>query len=398
MRLGVLLEAVFCRSADGRFWANPTLGNAFWDRYLAVFEEVVIIARLKNDSAVQGQVELKLRAGLSLDPVPYYRGPRQFVSSSGRVHRSVRKSVRACEVVLARVPSTLGMLAFPHVRTRSTPLGLEVVGDPGDVFSRGSVGGRLSPVYRWSFGTGLRWMCGKADGVSYVTEYSLQRKYPPSRGALTTHYSSVALSRDDYAEQPRVSFAGQPVRLIAVGSLSQLYKGPDVLLDALAAVQETLAIRCVWVGSGRFLEPMRRRAAELGLSDRVEFIGPVERRTSVRHLLDTADVFVMPSRVEGLPRAMIEAMARGLPCIGTRVGGIPELLPDDALIEPDSPEELSNKIIEFASSPESLVRFSEINLREAHQYAEEILGPRRERFYAHLRRVAETAGQPRSLS
>jgi glycosyltransferase involved in cell wall biosynthesis len=238
-------------------------------------------------------------------------------------------------------------------------------------------------------------MCGRADGVSYVTEHSLQAKYPPSRDALATHYSSVALKRDDYAEQPRVSFASQPVRLVAVGSLSQLYKGPDVLLDALTTVKETLAISCVWVGSGRFLDPMRRRAAELGLGDCVEFIGPVERRTSMRRLLDTADVFVMPSRVEGLPRAMIEAMARGLPCIGTRVGGIPELLHDDALIEPESAEELAQKIIEFASNPQDLIRFSDLNLRVARQHAEEILGPRRERLYSFLRQAAGTASQPR---
>ena len=62
------------------------------------------------------------------------------------------------------------------------------------------------------------------------------------------------------------------------------------------------------------------------LRDRVRFRGQLTTPVDVRAELDRADLFVLPSRQEGLPRAMIEAMARALPCIGSSVGGIPELL------------------------------------------------------------------------
>ena len=62
----------------------------------------------------------------------------------------------------------------------------------------------------------------------------------------------------------------------------------------------------------------------------------------VTEQLDAADVFVLPSRQEGLPRAMIEAMARSLPCVGSDVGGISELIPD-WVVPPNDPQALALK-------------------------------------------------------
>src|SRR5439155_26719861 len=84
------------------------------------------------------------------------------------------------------------------------------------------------------------------------------------------------------------------------------------------------------VGDGRFRPELDRLAAELGIREQVCFRGQLPAGEPVRARLDAADLFVLPSRSEGLPRAMVEAMARALPCIGSNVGGILELLaPED---------------------------------------------------------------------
>ena len=120
-----------------------------------------------------------------------------------------------------------------------------------------------------------------------------------------------------------------------MGTLEQLYKAPDVLLDAVGqCFRQGLDLELVWIGGGQYQQQLEARAKELGLSPRVRFLGQLPAGDAVRGELDRADLFVLPSRQEGLPRAMLEAMARGLPCIGSTVGGIPELLPAEDLVPP----------------------------------------------------------------
>src|SRR4029079_12805478 len=104
----------------------------------------------------------------------------------------------------------------------------------------------------------------------------------------------------------------------------------------------------VVVGDGKYRAELERRAAAMNIRERVRFAGYLEREEVTREL-DAADVFVLPSRCEGLPRAVIEAMARGLPCIATNIGGIPELLEPRDLGTPGSVEMLSGAIVDVAN-------------------------------------------------
>ena len=97
-------------------------------------------------------------------------------------------------------------------------------------------------------------------------------------------------------------------------------------------VERGLDVRLTLIGDGKFREPLESLAGELHVAERVTWLGQLPAGEAIRRELDEADLFVLPSRTEGLPRAVVEAMARGLPCIASRVGGIPELLADENLI------------------------------------------------------------------
>jgi glycosyltransferase involved in cell wall biosynthesis len=86
---------------------------------------------------------------------------------------------------------------------------------------------------------------------------------------------------------------------------------------------------------------------------------------------------------------MIEAMARALPCLGTRVGGIPELLDDRDLVAADNADALAEKMNEVLSSPERLMEMSARNLERAQEYRPELLERRRNEFYRSLRLITE---------
>jgi glycosyltransferase involved in cell wall biosynthesis len=94
---------------------------------------------------------------------------------------------------------------------------------------------------------------------------------------------------------------------------------------------------------------------------------------------------VLPSRAEGLPRVIVEAMARALPCIASNVGGIPELLAAEDLVAPNNPQVLAAKIAEVLGDNARLSRMSARNLEKSQQFRPEILERRRTEFYSYLR-------------
>ncbi|HKQ56588.1 MAG TPA: glycosyltransferase, partial [Candidatus Eisenbacteria bacterium] len=103
-------------------------------------------------------------------------------------------------------------------------------------------------------------------------------------------------------------------------------KGQDVLLDALARVRsQGLEFVAVLAGEGSKRQDLERRARELELGDHVRFAGQVD---PIGPLLLAADACVLPSRWEGLPLVLLEALARARPVLATRVGGVPEAIED----------------------------------------------------------------------
>jgi glycosyltransferase involved in cell wall biosynthesis len=253
----------------------------------------------------------------------------------------------------------------------------------------------------------LKRQAGHAVAAAYVTERALQKRYPCP--AFQVGFSDVQLSHDFVAPGPRsavprsraeldtwpsVAGAGEqsirrPIRLISVGTFEQLYKGPDVLVDAVGAcIRRGLDLALCFVGGGAYLEEIRRRAERLRIGDRVRFEGYISSRPDLVARLDASDLFVLPSRQEGLPRAMIEAMARGLPCIGSDVGGIPELLDPQDLVPSRDAAALACKIEEVLSSPARLVEMSRRSVERARNFVGEGLAPRRTDFYRRVLRAS----------
>jgi glycosyltransferase involved in cell wall biosynthesis len=136
-------------------------------------------------------------------------------------------------------------------------------------------------------------------------------------------------------------------------------KGFDVLLDALAALDPSARgrVQVRLAGSGPEHEPLEERARRAGLADRIRFLG---RREDIGDLFGACDVFVMPSRREGLGVASLEAQAAGRPVVASRIGGLAYSVVDGEtgfLVAPESPPELAaglRKLIEDAALRERL--------------------------------------------
>jgi glycosyltransferase involved in cell wall biosynthesis len=120
----------------------------------------------------------------------------------------------------------------------------------------------------------------------------------------------------------------------------------------------------------------------------VTFTGNLPGPPAVREVLAGADAFVLASRTEGLPRAMLEAMAAGLPCVGTDVGGIPELLPASARCRPGDVAGLVTLVEGLIRDPAAATRQGWALQEKAREYAVENLQRRRNVLLTALRNEA----------
>jgi glycosyltransferase involved in cell wall biosynthesis len=381
MDLTVALDFRFHTTPDGRVWTSTSFPHAFWTRYLEVFDRVRIVARVAAAASPQPGDRRVDGEGVSFSPVPFYLGPLQYLRKARAVRRAAVGAVGVRDAVILRVGSELAASIAPAMRRQSRPYGLEVVGDPHDAFAPGAIRHPLRPLLRWRYTRLLREQCAHGHGAAYVTETALQSRYPCP--AHMTAVSDVELPAEFW--EPRSSEALSPRRLIFVGSLEQMYKAPDVLLDAMAiCVSRDPSFLLTMVGEGRHLAELQRRAAELGIAERVRFLGRLSGGRAVREELDRSSLFILPSRTEGLPRAMLEAMARGLPAIGSAVGGIPELLGPEDLVPAGDAEALARRILDVTADPRRMERMAARNRQKALEYRDENLRPRRVAFYRHI--------------
>jgi glycosyltransferase involved in cell wall biosynthesis len=154
----------------------------------------------------------------------------------------------------------------------------------------------------------------------------------------------------DVSHQARrkLTLQGAPV-IISVGTLRGI-KGQLFLIDAMQHVLGSLpSARLFMVGDGPDRARLEDRAGRAGLADAVTFLG---NRLDVPDLLQAADIFVLPSLVEGMPNAVLEAMAAGIPVVATRVGGVPEIVHHSEtglLVDPQSSPSLANGILRMAT-------------------------------------------------
>ena len=167
-------------------------------------------------------------------------------------------------------------------------------------------------------------------------------RFRPRDGELARAKALLGLS-----EQQRV-----------VGTVGRLEgrKGTATLMEAFAKLERHADAALVVVGDGPLRAELDALAVRLGIADRVRMLGD---RPDVRDLLAAFDVFVLPSRTEGMSNALLEAMAMARPIVATAVGGTPEVLAGDTtgvLVPADDPSTMAGAVTRLLDEPELAAR------------------------------------------
>ncbi len=386
MRAAFFHDTKFARDRDGRHHSNH-LSDAVLARYLRHFEHLTVVGRVidvaRSEELVVGSERVTM-ACVETSSAAALLAPSTF--------RHVARVLTASDCAILRLPSTMGLVACRVAERLRTPWMAEIVGDPAaSLWTHGSLAGKvLAPIFHVL----MRRDVACATHALYVTRDHLQRRYPTRGVSVGCADVQIDPPRRDVLVRRFAKIdgaAGGPRTLGLIGFLDVDYKGHETALQALATrrkLGEPVRLRLLGAGDPT---RWRRRAATLGVLDLVEFSGALPSGAPVLAWLDDVDVLVMPSRTEGLPRALVEGMSRAVPAIGARVGAIPELLPDRWLHAPSDPRALARLVGEMTASRETMRREAQRNWEVAHEYAGPVLETKRDAFLRAFRSFAAGA-------
>lgn len=176
-----------------------------------------------------------------------------------------------------------------------------------------------------------------------------------------TIYNGIDKFKTLPKEEARRILASKDSEKTIIFSISELHKnkGIDVALKAISSLPKEARENIIYTvaGDGEEKERLEKLAIDVGIGDAVRFLGFVP---NARELLSGCDIFILPSRTEALPYALLEAGATGLPIIATSVGGIPEVIRDmqnGILIHPRNPKETAEAILYLLDHPNKKKEF-----------------------------------------
>ncbi|KAB2336564.1 glycosyltransferase family 4 protein [Cytobacillus depressus] len=386
MKTMIAVETVFFKTSDGKIWTTGQNDYFFWKRYLIYFKEVLVVARVKEVTNKSEKWIESSGKNVTFIEIPYYKGPFEYIQKANDIKKVIANNVLKADTFILRVPGRIASICWSELVRKNIPYFLEVCGDPWESLRKGNVKSIVRPFARVLSFIRLKRQCYNAEATSYVTNYTLQKRYPPNPNKLSFSISDVVLNTsllNDYKETKYQFNKYKPVKIINAGSMDTFYKGHLTQIESINILKEKgYNVKLYFAGDGQYRQVFESKVKELSLEKDVIFLGMIPGSEKLQKELNNYDLFILPSYVEGMPRVLIEAMAVSLPCIATNVGGIPEVLNTNCLVEPRNPNSLADKIIELITDNNKMNNYSRENYSTALNYSEKVLNEKRAHFYS----------------
>lgn len=388
----VVLEQHFVRSGAD-VYTDVQCDEAFWDRYLEVFDHLIVCGRMREATPEDDLAHMlhSSREGVEFFGMPDFMGAAGPVKNYPGIKRALTECLERADAAIFRMPSPISMVAYPIIKKSGIPWAGEMMMNPRTAYSKESMRHPLQPVIQGFITRQTKQACLDANGVSYVTSHVLQDEYPCKttlgRGGFTASYSTINLGDECFSMASWGDRRPDTVTLSHTGKMSDDRKGHAIFIEAVAKLRERgIDARGILIGDGPRRGDFEALASSLGVADHCDFVGWKSGFGEVQDELSRAHFFVMPTKSEGLPRAVIEAMATGLICLGNDVDGMPELLPEECLTYKNMADEYADGVVALLDNWDHALEIRRELFEKAHEYRSDVLSKRRADFYMDLRR------------
>ncbi|GAB2318566.1 hypothetical protein IRB23SM22_08240 [Alkalibacterium sp. s-m-22] len=383
------MRVLFCHDGPLRKdEKNEFYGTAHNDetfkRYYSIAEELAVVIRVQEIMSDEASNRLsKITVNpfevISCPNISSFKG--QLTNKKNAIN-IIANEIQKSDYIIARLPSFVGNIAVDFARKYGKPYLVEVVACPWDGFWNHSMTGKfIAPLMYYATKKRVK----ESLYAIYVTNHFLQNRYPTD--GKHTNCSNVALTEfDDGVLERRLTKieSMKDTDKIVIGTTAAVnvrYKGQQYIIQALGKLKKqgftNFEYQLVGGGDQVFLKSIAEKHDVL---DQVKFLGAMTHN-KVFDWLETIDIYTQPSRQEGLPRALIEAMSRAIPAFGARTAGIPELL-DDKFIFSNTKKNI-DEIIKILKSfdKQAMTKQATRNYEESKKYDKNVIEERRRRFF-----------------
>jgi phosphatidylinositol alpha-1,6-mannosyltransferase len=344
MTLGILYHMPFWQTADGGLWEAEGSFARYVDSIAPYFDRVILSVPVFDTPPASGS--RVLATNVTLAPLPYFPGPRQFYPKLMSIRARLSRWVDQCDVIHLRVPSPAAIFAFRIAEARQKPIFLLVVGDYEALLPHLGYRGIKKLLFakyvafeEWA----LRYMTRRA--LTFANGAALKAKHAHD-GARIHETKTTTLSLSDLSTRTDTC-NGTRIRLLCVSRIDPRkgLRSLPAVVGGLGALGHDVTLDVVGPTIGLIGESERDAIVEearvCGVADRVQLRGAIAL-DKLMPLYREFDLFVLPTRPgEGIPRVLLEAMAGGLPIVTTDVSGISSLIDngENGLLVPEGSTE-----------------------------------------------------------
>lgn len=311
---------------------------------------------------------------------------KSFIWPSADTQNKIKEQISKVDLVVGYVPALNAEVANIYAKKAGKKFFSLMVACPWDGLWNQDLVRKFAAPYRFLLN---RYVLRHSDYALYVTNHFLQKRYP-TRGksigvsdvVIEKSNTNILESRIDHINQLHKDSI---IKIATTAMLNVKYKGQRFVIHAIKKLKD-LGYRNYeyYLIGGGDSGNLHNLAKKLGVESQIHFVGKVTH-DKVFNILDEMDIYIHPSLQEGMPRSVVEAMSRGLPCIGARTAAIPELIDNDFVTRRKSVEDIVTCILKFRDK-RILMEQAKRNFEESKKYECSVLDSRRSQFY-HLVRT-----------
>lgn len=376
-----------CLIVLGRFFEDN--GELFIDkknikainRYTKYFDSTVVIAQKMTDknNSLYDLEKTNFNENIEIKLYDDYKNIFDIFNHIKKFKKILEENVKECDFIISWAEHKTHIVKKIADKYNKPNLVVVAASFKDSLLSTGSI---VKIIAYFILSRKFKKAIMKSNYVHYVTNTVLQNEYPTKGKSIGA--SDVNIIKDNIKKIPSKNEWEKKERVVIglIGYLKKI-KGIDTAIKALTKLDKKYVLKILGGGDKKYYIKL---ANKLGVSNRVFFDGTLTPGAEVYEWLKQIDIYIQPSRSEGLPRATIEAMSIGLPIISSDQGGLKELISKKFRHKKGDWKSLAALIDLISNDYSELVCQSKINFEKAKNYDREKLDKKIDNF---LKKIIE---------